>query len=76
MLEYKLTSKEHTFDSNFSYFTYGVAGYNEQGQAVVSFDDVSIERKVAENLVMLFNETQVSTVHFYDIIEDYLVYTY
>jgi|GluameStandDraft_1065615.scaffolds.fasta_scaffold196005_1 hypothetical protein len=49
----------------------GIAAY-ENGDMVACIQDITPNHQEAEQLAALLNQSQVSLVHFHDIVEDYV----
>ncbi len=49
----------------------GIAAY-EDGDMVACIQDITPDHQEAEQLAALLNQSQVSLVHFHDIVEDYV----
>ena len=74
---YGIISREIlTLDSNVQ-MTYGIVAYaiaDESNTAVVvaSVYDITTDKQALANLVFIWNQLKLSTIHLHDVIEDFL----
>ena len=51
---------------------YGIAVLNQTGETIDSISDILCDKAECEKLVELFNNENLSPVHFHDAVEDWL----
>lgn len=52
--------------------TYGITAFDEHGEKLSEFDDVSVSKNVTERIAELLNSCEVELCHFYDTVLDEL----
>ena len=67
LIENKLYDEESS-----EHFTFGIAALNQTGETIDSISDISCDKAECEKLVELFNNENLSPVHFHDAVEDWL----
>lgn len=66
---YQLTVSHMISDDNISYTSYGIY-VPENG---ITIKDISVNKNLVSDLVNKINRLNLSTVHIYDVVEDFLL---
>lgn len=76
MAKYILTESCKILENGEKTAVYGIAvKEKESGEALIC-EDLSCDREAVSKLVALCNEAELQTVHFYDVVNDFLVFKY
>ncbi len=75
-IKYILTKEVYTSGTD-SRVAYGVVAYSDSDEdgtitIVASVHDVTADKRALSNLVLLCNRLELSLIHLYDVIEDFL----
>lgn len=75
-ISYALIEEKYIFGDS-SRISYGIAAYSaadmDCSSVILSIHDITSDREKLAELVKKCNELQLSTVHLYDVVEDFLV---
>lgn len=70
--QYSITKNVLIVDEHQMFVTYGIVAEDENGEKLSEFTDVSVNRKLTENIIKLLNDCRVEVCHFFEVVTDEL----